>query len=130
MTPAHDGQPQVERSARGLGVRLTGTVLDLKEDGEGFVDFGSGGLSVAPCSYWKLPAHRRPRPLGRGSTGHTTDRIYRLALTRVPNRELAVKADTTNPFRHATIEAAMRMRVDAFDLAVKATRQDWVQVWP
>src|SRR2546430_2606362 len=66
MTRADDGLPVVGRSARSLGVRVP---EDIQPDAAGRVVPGQGGMSVAPGSFWNLPNHRRPRGLGRGSTG-------------------------------------------------------------
>ncbi len=73
MTPADNGDPVVAPTARGLGVRAP---EDIKPDAGGEVSPNEGGMSVSPGSVWNLPPHRRPRTMGRGSTGHAADEVY------------------------------------------------------
>ena len=115
---------------RGLGVRVEGSPRDVVPDASGHVHFGSGGMSVAPCSYWNLAHHRRPRPLGRGSTGNVQDRIYSLRIEDVWPTKLAVRADPTRPLHHAFIEPATALRLKDFEEELAATQPRWVQAWP
>lgn len=70
--PDQDGAPKVGPTARALGVRPD----EISVDGDGRALPGTGGMSVSPDSVWNLPNHRRPRGMGRGSTGPASDRVY------------------------------------------------------
>ena len=126
MTPDVDGLPRVGRSARSLGVRVPD---DIKPDTSGVVHPGQGGLSVAPCSMWKLPHHRRPLPMGRGSTGSARDCVYSLPFDRVPI-ELTARPDPMQPFKHAFIEPGSSVVLEDYDNALAGTRTQWQRVWP
>lgn len=74
MKVADDGLLQLGRSARTLGVRPQ---TDIPVDEHGIVRGGAGGMSVAPDSPMRLPAHRRPRALagtGKDPSGSWTPR--------------------------------------------------------
>src|SRR3972149_2014609 len=66
MTPDVDGLPMRGRSARALGVRAP---HDVSPHAPGYVNPGTGGLSVAPDSQWHVAHHRRPRGLGAAAGG-------------------------------------------------------------
>src|SRR5260221_7112791 len=127
MAPTDDGRPRVERSARGLGIRVG---KDIVAGPDGVVHPGTGGMSVAPCSLWNLPNHRRPRPLGRGSTGTSEDRVYSLDLSHVWRTTLAVRADARHPFTHALVEPGSTTTLARFEGELAMTQSRWKQVWP
>jgi hypothetical protein len=127
MTPDVDGFPQTGRSARMLGVRVP---QDIAADEKGFVKPETGGMSVAPNSAWSVPTHRRPRGMGKGSSGRIDDRIYALANTAVPSDKLKVRLDPEYPQRHAFVEPAIAIDLKGYEMNLVATRNDWKQVWP
>lgn len=110
-------------TGRCLGVRLVEVVIGV----DGFIDPATGGMSVAPTSLWNLPNHRRPRGLGRGSTGPTGDRVFSIEDEPLEAVALTVRIDSNI---HAYVEPAVRMLKDAYDRALAATREAWKTIWP
>lgn len=127
MTPAPDGLPEVGRSGRTLGVRIP---RDITPDETGLVWPGQGGMSVAPDSPWSLPHHRRPRGMGRGSTGPGDDRVFSLAPEALVTHGLVARRDPGAPVVHALVEPARGVRLDEFERSLAATRPCWDQAWP
>ena len=127
MTPDVDRLPSVGDSARKLGVRVP---QDVMPDASGMVIPQTGGLSVAPNSIWNLPNHRRPRGLGRGSTGPEQDCVYSLSPESLEPRGLAARVDDVTPQLHVVIEPTHRISLGSFKAALAATRPDWSMVWP
>ena len=127
MTPDVDGLPAVGRSARALGIRVP---RDIAPTADGFVEPGSGGLSVAPASMWNLPHHRRPRGLGRGSTGPATDRVYFVREAALEACAFSVRPDPRAPTIHAFVEPAWRMLLAQYEVSLMRTRPSLAQVWP
>jgi hypothetical protein len=123
MTPGQDGSPSVGRSARRLGVRVPG---DIAPDASGRVAPGAGGMSVAPDSQWNLPNHRRPRRLGRGSTGPDEDRVFSILPQPLQNRGLVARPDPVAPAIHAFVEPAEVVQLPVFESSLVATRPDWI----
>jgi hypothetical protein len=113
-----------------LGVRVGPPKHDVIVDDRGRVVPGYGGMSVSPCSKWHLPNHRRPKAMGRGSTGPRADRVYELALTPVRVVGLAVRADPEHPFHHALVAPETPLEIHHYEDALAATRDEWTQVWP
>jgi hypothetical protein len=126
MTPDADGLPLVGRSARQLGIRLG---RDVVPNDQGFVVPGGGGMSVATGSHWNLPAHRRPRMMGRGSSGNPSDCVYRVALPFEVRFALEVREDDPEK-HHALVEPGVPMTVSSFEGALAETRSAWQRVWP
>ena len=124
MTPAADGLPTVGRSARSLGVRVP---QDIRADADGNVWPGQGGMSVAPDSMWNVPNHRRPRSMERGSTGPAFDQVFALVSIQVG---LAVRLDPDRPTKHAYVEPASVVPLEAFEDSIADTRPEWKRVWP
>ncbi|MGH9892176.1 MAG: hypothetical protein ACREA0_09385 [bacterium] len=112
-----DGQPRVGRSARGLGVRITGRFADLPVGADGSVQPGTGGMSVAVGEARHLPKHRRPRSLG----GEGRDPIFSLHMAELADG-LAVRVDR-DP--HALIEPALRCPLPDYEQALASTRPSW-----
>jgi hypothetical protein len=104
--------------------------VGVRDPKGGWIEPGTGGMSVAPGSPWNLPNHRRPRSLGRGSTGHSDDRVYAVEEAPVIAERLAVRPDAERPQIHAFVEPASRMLPDAYESALAATRPAWKVVWP
>ena len=127
MTPAPDGAPTVGRSARALGVRVP---EDTCPDAEGQVRPGSGGLSVSPGSMWNLPNHRRPRGMGRGSTGNRQDYVYSIGEPDLLARALSVRPDPARPDKHAFVEPEIEVALEDFEGELVATRDSWSRAWP
>lgn len=127
MTPSEDGLPVVARSARALGVRAD---KDIRLNSEGRVLPGCGGMSVAPSSVWNLPNHRRPRGMGRGSTGPAADRMFSIAPESVSSAGLLVRPDPERPAKHAFIEPPEVIELFRYEAMLGSTRTQWKQVWP
>src|SRR5689334_10713461 len=69
------GLPKTGETARTLGVRVP---ADIQPDGDGMVEPGPVGMSVAP-SLCDLPTHRIPRRLRRlapDATGNDSDFVW------------------------------------------------------
>jgi hypothetical protein len=127
MTPASDSPPLEGPTHRTLGIVVP---EDVRPDAGGCVHWGGGGVSVAPCMLWKLPNHRRPRDMGRGSTGKNTDHVFSLSLESVRNVELATRADPDRVTKHALVEPDGSMLLDDYRAAIARTRIEWKRVWP
>ncbi len=125
MTPASDGGPVVASSARGLGARVPD---DISPDEAGMVGPDRGGLSVSPGSVWNLPAHRRPRTMGRGSTGHAVDAVYETAPRALSSWSLTVRADPAAPTTHAFVEPAARCLLSEYQQNIARSRIAWRRV--
>ncbi len=75
-----------------------------------------------------LPAHRRPRPLGQGSTGPEGDYIYE-ASTPFEDTSLIVVRNTP-PEEHALVEPVESMMLTDYEAALARTQTAWRKVWP
>lgn len=124
MTPDSDRHPTVARQARALGVRVDGDVRDVFPDLNGYLRRGGGGMSVAPDDPWYLPAHRRPRRLGRGSTGHDEDFVFSIDETSVETRGLAIRVDAPDR-SHALVEPSVAEPLGDYEARLAATRPAW-----
>ena len=127
MTPGPDGAPEVGRSARRLGVR---TPEDVQPDARGLVQPRTGGMSVSPDSLWNLPHHRRPQPLGRGSTGPAGDTVYSLSEPPLEVCALVARRDPRRPDKHAFVEPSAPTPLSDYESALESTRPAWRKVWP
>ena len=127
MTPEADGLPTVGRSARMLGVRVP---EDIHLDAGGHVLPGTGGMSVAPDSMWNLPNHRRPRGMGRGSTGPVPDHVFSIVSAPLRDNGLVARRDPEAPVVHARIEPREKVLLEEFERSLAATRPSWSRVWP
>lgn len=127
MTPSEDGLPRVARSARALGVRVP---QDVRLDASGNLAPGTGGMSVAPESVWNLPHHRRPRGLGRGSTGPTADRVFGVEEPPLREARLEARRDPKRPDKHAFVEPTDPVALSVYESALAQTRPSWGLVWP
>ena len=101
MTPNGDGLPRVGPSARTLGVRVP---ADIAPDADGYVNPGTGGMSVAPESVLNLPNHRRPRAMGQGSSGPNTDHVFYIEPGPLEGKGLVTRPDPLAPSVHAFVE--------------------------
>jgi hypothetical protein len=127
MTPAPDGLPAIGRSARMLGVRVP---QDVSPDAAGYVLPETGGMSVAPESLWNLPHHRRPRGMGRGSTGPIMDHVFSVGPESLHDNDLTARRDPKAPAIHAWIEPARKALLEHFERSLAATRSSWTRAWP
>jgi len=127
MTPAEDGGPLIAPTARGLGVRVP---EDIKPDADGVVAPNMGGMSVSPDSLWNLPAHRRPRTLGRGSTGHANDAVYESTPQTLTPYDLSVRADPSAPTTHAFVEPATRCLLVDYQQNISSSKPSWRRIQP
>jgi hypothetical protein len=128
MSPAEDGARKVGRSARELGIRLG---IDINADAENMVSPDSGGISVSPDSMWNLPVQRRPRSMGRGSTGRDNgDVVYSIEDGDLPATGLRWRPDPRNPKVHGTVEPVARVALTEYEAALARTRGNWKKRWP
>jgi hypothetical protein len=112
-----DGLPRVERSGRGLCVRVEGPVRDLPVGNDGTVEPATGGMSVALDAPRNLPKPRLPRSLG----GEGRDPVFTMFTARVPVA-LLVRVDC---YPHALIEPGSRCPLSHFEADLAATRTLW-----
>lgn len=119
MTPAEDGLPIVGQSARLLGLRRGD---DVTCDANDLVL--SGGMSVAPETPWNLPPHRRPRHLGRASTGNNKDAVYEIGEIDISKEQLTVTQDHED---HALIHGDGPCHFGELVRRIEATRPSWSQ---
>ena len=124
MKPDHDDLPVIQDSARGLGVRVP---EDIGLDHAGDVHPASGGMSVASDRILDLPAHRRPRAMGHGSTGHAGDYVFCLDPDALDQRPLKLRRDSRT---HALIEPDKVMGLATYRRTLAETRDDRSVAWP
>lgn len=127
MTPDQVGLPAiVPGSGRALVARVP---TDIVPNATGTVAPRTGGLSVSPCSEWKIPHHRRPMAMGRGSTGPNADRVYALDF-HLLQPDLFARPDPNRPTVHAFIEPSRPMQLADYQQILGASRTHWRQIWP
>lgn len=102
---------------------------DIRSDEAGVVAPATGGMSVAPGSLWNLPNHRRPRRLGRGSTGRDEDVVFAIVETAIEG-DLVARPDPRAPDRHAFVEPSRRMLLSAYVARLRETRGVWKAAEP
>ena len=88
MTPTGNGLPSVGPSKRMLGALPSET-----DSTDGTFGPGTGGMSVSPDSPWHVPHHRRPRGMGRGSTGAARDWVFGIDNDALYVAALAARLD-------------------------------------
>ena len=125
MTPSADGQPIVASSKRSLGV-----LAEESNAPDGSFGPGTGGLSVSPDSPWNLPNHRRPRGMGRGSTGVATDWVFGIDGLSLTLAELVARPDPNNPMGHAFVEPTKILSHEGYNGMLLKTRTYWRCKWP
>ena len=119
MTAAPDGLPTVGPSARQLGLRRD---VDVTCDIADVVL--AGGLSVAPETPWNLPPHRRPRRLGRASTGPDRDVVFEIGDGDLTRAQLATTRDAVD---HALVRGDAACQFDELVRRIERTRPSWTQ---
>ena len=119
MKEDSDGKPLVERSARALGVRIKGRHSDIHIDSQGQVHPKTGGMSVTPDDYRRLPNHRLPESLG----GRGRDPIFSFQIANLPST-LALSRDKPS---HALVEPLKSCLFEEYEQNLHGTREDWVK---
>ncbi len=120
MKKDRDGQPVIERSARGLGVRVDGGRPDIRRGSDGNVRPESGGMSVVLDHAANLPRHRLPAELG----GVGRDPVFRISEEAIP----ATLSLRVAGHPHALVEPrAIRMLAE-YEKDLASTRPAWESV--
>src|SRR5580700_8387349 len=112
-----DGLPKVERSGRGLGVRIVGPVCDLPVEKDGTVEPATGGMSIALDAAQNLPKPRLPRSLG----GEGRDPVFTMLAAGIP-ATLLLRVDR---YPHALLEPGRRCLLSHFETSLASTRTLW-----
>jgi hypothetical protein len=120
MKADEDGKPEIDNTARTLGVRIGGRRPDIVVAASGFVLPETGGMSVSPPPPENLPEHRRPDEYG----GIGRDPVWELNIDYLPP-ELAYRPDPKDPDRHGFIEPAVPMHVDEYEALLRMTQTQW-----
>jgi len=122
---ASGNAPQVEASARGLGVRP----LDLAPCTLGLAHPCQGGMSVAP-TLQDLPTHRVPERLGHlveGASGHDSDRVWAFGSVAFSTGPLAVGLALRVTSRsHGVVEPDEQCPFPRYVAHLAATASQWV----
>ena len=123
-------KPVVGSSANTLGVRVAPAVVqDLAVAGDGSVQPGTGGMSVAPA--WRgLPDHRIPRRLKAKCPQATgNDKLHCWRMGDGPFVACALTSDlllAPDSASHANVEPARKMPLAAYERALTATQSFWI----
>ena len=118
MLKGPSGRPPCGSAANQLGVR-PGT--DIPVDPGKRVHPQTGGMSVTPDEISRLPPHVRPQrlPGGRGNLP-----VFELATSAL-SKEVVLRRDPKNTFRHAFLEPATSMLLDELQAVLCATGSSW-----
>ena len=118
MLKGPSGRPPCGSAANQLGVR-PGT--DIPVDPGKRVHPQTGGMSVTPDEISRLPPHVRPQrlPGGRGNLP-----VFELATSAL-SKEVVLRRDPKNTFRHAFLEPATSMLLDEPQAVLCATGSSW-----
>ena len=119
MKEDFDGKPLVERSARALGVRISGPSVDISIDEKDEVHPKTGGMSVTPDSLHLLPYIRKPKALG----GEGRDPVFSFQVASLPS-SLMLRRDTSS---HALVEPSKSCLFEEYEQNLHGTREDWVK---
>jgi hypothetical protein len=122
MKEGAGGVPQVEASARALGVR-PGIDVPAAHDGE-TVQPGQGGVSVSPDDPLNLPYFRRPPEF----QGTGKDPVWTIDETQL-GPDLRYRPDAAHP-GHGFIEPVRPMKLGEYRKAVEQTQSRWQKVQP
>ncbi len=118
MTPSEDGLPLVGPSARCLGLRRAEVTCNADDV------VVTGGMSVAPASPWNLPPHRRPKRMGRASTGPNGDWVFEIVEHALTSQQLALTHDAPD---HALVHGREACRFDELTERLALTRPSWTR---
>jgi hypothetical protein len=119
-----DDKPVVADNAAGLGIRPS----DIPVDPEGWVEPGTGGLSVAP--HWRdLPVELIPKRLADklpGALGRNSMACFAFGEGPFENTSLtpglSLRIDTEI---HGLVEPRIKMQFEEFRKSIKGTREKW-----
>ena len=125
MTPMTSGLPAVGPSKRMLGVLPTETNRT-----DGTFGPGTGGMSVSPDSVWNVPHHRRPRGMGRGSTGPSQDCVFRIENDALAFASLSARLDPPDSRKHAFVEPLVMIKLEDYTSVLVSTQSSWRRAWP
>jgi|SRR5215211_1051410 len=120
-----NGKPEIDNTARTLGVRIGGRRPDIVVAASGLVLPETGGMSVSPPPPENLPEHRRPAEYG----GIGRDPVWELNTNYLPP-ELAYRPDPKEPDRHGFIEPVVPMHLDDYETFLRMTRNLWLPYRP
>jgi hypothetical protein len=130
---AEGNKPKVGAAATALGVRVPPDKhADLPAGNDGMVEPGTGGMSVSPA--WRLlPVHRILRrlrtkfPRAAGSNQLFCWRFGESGFAAaLISDQLMFRPDPEKPDRHGLVEPAQQMKVEEYQAALAATRDQWV----
>lgn len=133
MLPDDTGRPAVGRSARSLGVRVSasGGEIDIPVQLDGTVRIGTGGMSVAP-RWQDLPRHRIPKRLNSRlelpkARGKDEDVCWRVGTGAFVSGAFgpSLWLDVDGP-KHGTIQPGGTIILADYEVALSATRGEWV----
>lgn len=119
MKEAFDGLPMVGPSARMLGVRHGNqpTPDVLASDPSDLIQFGQGGMSVAPDDPLRLQKHRRPASLG----GTGQDPVWYIEVDDL-GPDLDFRQDRPD---HGLVEPQRPMTLQEYQAALAVSRSAW-----
>jgi hypothetical protein len=120
---ADGDHPALGRSHTCLGVIIDGPRREIEADADGYVNAGSGGMSVTPNDPRGLPVWRLPKALG----GTGAYDLWCISVDALPDG-LEYRPDPKNPGRHGTIAPARRMLLDQYEELLSSTRLSWQRV--
>lgn len=126
-----DGRPEVGCGGNLLGVRVgSGETDDIPEE-NGYVQPGTGGMSVSP-SLETLPPHRIPRRLQSRipeATGSNQLHCWSMGegafVHSSVTERLILRPDPKAPERHGFVEPEQEMPVAEYEAAITATQNLW-----
>lgn len=126
-----NGRPEVGRAGNLLGVRVGASETDDIPEESGFVQPGTGGMSVSP-SLETLPPHRIPRRLrNRFPEATGSNQLYCWSMgegafvSGTLAEHLVLRIDPEAPERHGFVEPERRMPVADYEAAIAATQDQW-----
>lgn len=125
MTPTESGLPSIGPNKRTLGALPSETYSS-----DGTFGPGTGGISVSPNSPWHIPQHRRPRGMGRGSTGPGKDWVFGIDNGGLHVHFLSTRLDPQNTQRHAFVEPLATITLLEYNTSLAATQGHWRRAWP
>jgi hypothetical protein len=117
MKKDQDGQPVIERSSCGLGVRVDGERPDILPSADGNVHPESGGMSVVLDRATNLPRHRLP--VGLGGLGRYP--VFRISEKAIPATLLV----RVSGHPHALIELRVICMLAEYEQQLASTRPAW-----
>lgn len=120
MKVGADREPQINDTARALGVRVGGERPDVVVAASGVVLSERGGMSASPPPPENLAEHRRPEEYG----GFGKDPVWELETDSLPSG-LTYRLDPKDPSGHGFIEPSEPMQLDAYKALLSETKSLW-----